>query len=98
MNIVLYLYIVNLEWFEYNLFNFDIYIKRKLGYVILFVLFLVVLFFVLNIFCFVLLVDFGEKMGILMVIFLIFVVFLIIINDIMFKFENIFYFIVYFIF
>lgn len=86
---------VNSERPEYNQLNFDIHIKRKPGYVILSVLLPVVLLSVLNIFCFVLPVDSGEKMGTSMAIFLTFAVFLTIINDTMPKSENIPYFTVY---
>lgn len=94
-NTALYLHTVNSERPEYNLLNFDIHIKRKPGYVILSVLLPVVLLSVLNIFCFVLPVDSGEKMGTSMAIFLTFAVFLTIINDTMPKSENIPYFTVY---
>lgn len=59
---------------------------------ILLVFLFVIILLVFNIFCFVILIKFGEKMGMFMVIFLMFVVFLMIINDLFFKLDNIFYF------
>lgn len=61
-------------------------------YVILLVFLFVIILLVFNIFCFVILIEFGEKMGMFMVIFLMFVVLLMIINDLFFKLDNIFYF------
>lgn len=75
--------------------KFDIYLKRRPGYMILSVLLPVVLLSVLNIFCFVLPIDSGEKMGTSMAIFLTFAVFLTIINDTMPKSDNVPYFTFY---
>lgn len=68
---------------------FHLNMKRKPDYIVLTVLLPVIILSVLNIFCFVLPIDSGEKMGTSMAIFLTFAVFLTVINDTMPKSDDI---------
>lgn len=72
----------------YTQLHFNMKIKRRPMYVILSVLLPVIILSVLNIFCFVIPIESGEKMGTSMAIFLTFAVFLTIINDSLPKSDN----------
>ncbi|XP_062584129.1 acetylcholine receptor subunit beta-like 1 [Saccostrea cucullata] len=61
--------------------HFYVHLKRKSFYVVISTLVPVLILSVLNLFCFVVPIDSGEKMGFCMAIFLTFAVFLTIIND-----------------
>ena len=75
--------------------HFEVIIKRRPAYVLLSVFLPVVVLSFLNIFCFVLPIESGEKMGTSMAIFLTFAVFLTIVNDSMPKSDKTPYFTVY---
>ncbi|XP_062593929.1 acetylcholine receptor subunit beta-like 1 [Saccostrea cucullata] len=64
-----------------NQLHFNIMLERKSFYVLISTFLPVVILSVLNLFCFVVPIDSGEKMGFSMAIFLTFAVFLTIIND-----------------
>lgn len=71
-------------------------LRRRFLFFMLILVFLIIILFFMNVFCYVLLIELGEKMGMLVVLFLIFVVFGSILSDVMLKdLENILIFIVY---
>ena len=80
---------------SYQQVHFDVIVKRRPAHVLLSVLLPIIMLSVLNIFCFVLPIESGEKMGTSMAIFLTFAVFLTIINDSMPKSDKTPYFTVY---
>lgn len=61
-----------------------IVLKRRFLFIVLMVVLLIVVLLIMNMFCFLLFIEIGEKMGIFVVLFFIFVVFGIIISDMMF--------------
>lgn len=72
----------------YTQLHFNMKIKRRPTYVILSVFLPVIILSVLNIFCFVIPIESGEKMGTSMAIFLTFAVFMTIINESLPKSDN----------
>lgn len=104
LNIKIDFYIGNEEWdlflisvFEKDsMFNMLIILRRRLLFFILIIIVFIVVLFIMNCFCFLLFIKFGEKMGMFVVLFLIFVVFGSIFSDMMLQnLDYILWFIVY---